>query len=266
MPLSWSLDHIGPLARTVRDTAVLLGVIAGHDPLDATTSHRAVPDYAGALDAPLGTIRVGVPENYYFDRLAPEASRAVHDGLGVMQTCGAKVEPIHVPDPEVMSACSNVLARAESAAIHVRVTKDRPHELQDTVRLRIEVGYRISAYDYLQAQRLRARLARAFIADVLDRVDVLVVPTIPEPAPSYDAAKAGSAEERVQRMGGFSRLTRPFNGLGLPALSIPCGFSMDGRPLGLQIVGRPFAERTLLRLGHAYEQAAGWVARRPAGE
>jgi aspartyl-tRNA(Asn)/glutamyl-tRNA(Gln) amidotransferase subunit A len=266
MPLSWSLDHVGPMARTVRDTAVLLGIIAGHDRLDATTSHRTVPDYAGALDVPLGDVRVGVPENYYFDRLAPEVSRSVHDALRVMQTCGAKVEPVHVPDPAVISGCSNVLTRAESAAIHVRVTKDRPHELQETVRLRIEVGYRVSAYDYLQAQRLRARLARAFIAEVLDRVDVLVVPTIPEPAPAYEVATAGSTEQRVQRMGAFSRLTRPFNGLGLPALSIPCGFSDDGRPVGLQIVGRPFAERTVLRLGHAYEQAAGWAGRRPALE
>jgi aspartyl-tRNA(Asn)/glutamyl-tRNA(Gln) amidotransferase subunit A len=265
MPLSWSLDHVGPMARTVRDVAGLLGIIAGHDPQDATTSHRQVADYVAALDAPLGAVRLGVPENYYFDRLDGEVTRAVEAAIGVMEELGAKVTPVHVPDPAIVSSCSNVLARSESAAIHVRVAKDRPHELQETVRLRIEVGYHVSAYDYLQAQRLRARLARDFVADVFDKVDVLVVPAIPEPPPSYDAATAGTAPERVQRMGRFARLTRPFNGLGLPALSVPCGFSSDGRPLGLQIVGRPFAEARVLRLGHGYEQAAGWTARRPPG-
>jgi aspartyl-tRNA(Asn)/glutamyl-tRNA(Gln) amidotransferase subunit A len=264
MPLSWSLDHIGPMARTVKDTALMLGVIAGHDPHDATTSHRRVPDYVALLDAPLGAMRVGVPENYYGDHLDAEVSSAFEAAVRVIADLGGKVVPIHVPDPEVMSACSNVLARSESAAIHVRVAKDRAHELQETVRMRIEVGYHVSAYDYLQAQRLRARLARAFIAEVFEKVDAVVAPTIPEPAPSYDAAKAGTAEERVQRMGRYSRLTRPFSGLGLPALSVPCGAAGDGRPLGLQIVGRPFGESTVLRLGQRYEQATDWTSRRPS--
>jgi aspartyl-tRNA(Asn)/glutamyl-tRNA(Gln) amidotransferase subunit A len=263
MPLSWSLDHVGPMARTVRDVALMLGVIAGHDPRDATTSRRPVPDYAARLEAPLAHLRLGVPENYYFDRLDGEVARAVEAAVRVLDGVGVKVTPVHVPDPEIVSGCSNLLSRTECAAVHVRVAKDRPHELQETVRLRIEVGYHVSAYDYLQAQRLRARLAREFVAEVFDKVDLLVAPTIPEPAPSYAAATAGTAEERVERMGRFSRLTRPFNGLGLPALSVPCGFSADGRPLGLQIVGRPFAEAAVLRLGHAYEQAAGWLSRRP---
>ncbi|PYM11390.1 MAG: hypothetical protein DMD81_27045, partial [Candidatus Rokuibacteriota bacterium] len=121
----------------------------------------------------------------------------------------------------------------------------------------------ISAYDYLQAARLRARLTREFVAEVFDAVDVLVVPTVPEPAPAYDQLKRGDAGERVRRMGRFSRLTRPFNGLGLPSLSMPCGRSADGRPLGLQIVGRPFAEATILRLGHAYERATPWTTPPP---
>ena len=131
------------------------------------------------------------------------------------------------------------------------------------MRARLEVGFHISAHDYLQALRLRTRYAREFVARVFADVDALVVPVIPEPAPPLDAAKAGAADEVVARMGRFSRLTRPFNGLGLPALSVPCGFSGDGRPLALQIVGRPFDEATTLRLGHAYERATGWVARRP---
>jgi aspartyl-tRNA(Asn)/glutamyl-tRNA(Gln) amidotransferase subunit A len=263
MPLSWSLDHLGPMARTVRDVAILLGVIAGHDPLDATSSRRPVQDYAHVLDAPLGEIRVGLPENFYFDGLDPDVDGAVRAAARTMETLGTKVEPIRLPDAEVLVGTANVLARCESSTIHARLVKDRPHELQPTVRLRLETGFHISAYDYLQALRLRARLTRQFIAEVFEQVDVLIAPTLPEPAPPYDLVKSGTSEERVRRMGRFSRLTRPFNALGLPALSVPCGFSTDGRPLGLQIVGRPFAEAAILRLGHAYEEASSWHTRRP---
>ena len=132
------------------------------------------------------------------------------------------------------------------------------------MRARLEVGFHISAHDYLQALRLRARYARDFVAQVFAGLDALLAPVIPEPAPPLETVKAGTVEEIVSRMGRFSRLTRPFNGLGLPALSVPCGFSGDGRPLAVQIVGRPFDEATVLRLGHAYERATDWGARRPA--
>jgi aspartyl-tRNA(Asn)/glutamyl-tRNA(Gln) amidotransferase subunit A len=157
-----------------------------------------------------------------------------------------------------MADVCNVISRSESAAIHARLARERPHELQPAVRARIEVGFHISAHDYLQALRLRARLTREFIADVFAEVDAIVAPAIPEPAPALAAVKAGTADQVVARMGRFSRLTRPFNGLGLPALSLPCGVSADGRPLALQIVGRPFDEATVLRLGHAYQQSTTW--------
>jgi aspartyl-tRNA(Asn)/glutamyl-tRNA(Gln) amidotransferase subunit A len=159
---------------------------------------------------------------------------------------------------------ANVIARAEAAVIHERLARERPHEMQPAVRARLEIGFHISAHDYLQAGRLRARLARQFIAEVFADVDVLVVPTIPEAPPLHADMKAGSVEEFVERMGQFSRLTRPFNGLGLPALSVPCGFSADGRPFAMQLVGRPFADGTVLRLGHAYQTVTDWHARRPA--
>ena len=139
----------------------------------------------------------------------------------------------------------------------------RPTLLQPAVRARLEVGFHVSAHDYLQAARLRARATRTFVDDVFARVDLVVTPTIPEPAPALAAAKAGSPDDIVRRMGRFSRLTRPWNALGLPALSLPCGFAPDGRPVGLQLIARPFDEATLLRAGHAYEQAAGWWRRRP---
>jgi len=263
MPLSWSMDHLGPIARTVRHVAIMLGVIAGADPHDATASTRRVPDYVAGLARGARGLRVGVPDNYYFDGLDPEMEAGVRAAIDVLADLGAAVKSLRVPDPEAMVSASTVIARAESAAVHTRLLKERPHELQPVVRARLEVGLRISAHDYLQSLRLRARLTRRFIGDVFGEVDVLVTPVIPEPAPALAAAKAGTVDEVVQRMGRFSRLTRPFNGLGLPALAVPCGFSRDGRPLALQIVGRPFAEATVLAVGHAYEQAAGWHARVP---
>jgi aspartyl-tRNA(Asn)/glutamyl-tRNA(Gln) amidotransferase subunit A len=256
MPLSWSLDHVGPLTRTVRDAAMLLGVIAGADPRDATASAQPVPDYVAALDRPVAGLRVGVPDRYYEEGLDAEVASAFRQAIEALRGLGAEVTECPVPDPMILNDLANLIARCESAAIHTRIARESPHALQPAVRTRLEVGFHVGAHDYLQAMRLRARATRTFVEDVFGRIDVLVAPTIPEPAPALAAVKAGSPDEIVRRMGRFSRLTRPFNGLGLPALAVPCGLSADGRPLGLQIVGRPFDEATILRLGHAWEQAS----------
>jgi aspartyl-tRNA(Asn)/glutamyl-tRNA(Gln) amidotransferase subunit A len=265
MPLSWSYDHVGPLTRTVRDAALLLGVIAGHDPLDATSSRRAVPDYLAALDGGVKGLRIGVAGGFYADGLDGEVSRAVADAVATLGGLGAAVDTVPMPDPRPMvAACSNVMVRAEAAVIHSRILKERPGDLQPAVRDRMAPGLTVTAVEYLQGQRLRAQFTREFIDDVFARIDVLATPTIPEPAPALAAAKAGSTADVIVRMGRFSRLTRPFNALGLPALSLPCGASADGRPLALQLVGRPFDEATLLRVGQAYESATAWGRRRPA--
>lgn len=264
MPLSWSYDHLGPMTQTVRDCAILLGVIAGHDPADATSSRRRVPDYIAALDEPPRGLRVGVPENYYFDGLHVEVDAAVRAAVAVLGELGARVEPLRVPDPEPMvAACNNVMVRAESAAIHSRILKERSGELQPAVLARFVPGLQVSAYDYIQASRLRARFTREFITGVFSRVDVLVAPTIPEPAPSLAEAKSGTVDDVVRRMGRFSRLTRTISTFGLPALSVACGFSTRGLPIGIQLIGRPFDEAAILRLGHAYERATAWHTRRP---
>jgi aspartyl-tRNA(Asn)/glutamyl-tRNA(Gln) amidotransferase subunit A len=257
MPLSWSMDHLGPLTRTVADTALLLEIVAGQDPHDGTSSPRGVPYYQRMLESPVAGLRVGVPENYYFDGIDAEMDAAVRAATDVLAGLGVLVTPLRVPDPRALTDIGNVISRSESAALHTRLARERPHELQPAVRARLEVGFRISAHDYLQALRLRSRLTREFIAEVFAEVDALVVPVIPEPAPALEAAKSGSVDDVVARMGRFSRLTRPFNALGLPALTVPCGFSADRRPLALQIVGRAFDEATTLRLGHAYQQASG---------
>jgi len=210
-------------------------------------------------------LRAGVPANYFWDDLDPEVASLVRDAVEVIRRLGVVVRELVVPDPRLAVDLANVIARSESAAVHARVVREAPHALQPAVRARLEVGLHVSAHDYLQATRLRARAARVFVEEALGDVDVLLTPTIPEPAPLLSAVKAGSLDEVVGRMNRFSRLTRPFNLLGLPALTVPCGFGTLGLPIGLQIVGRPFDEATILRVGHAYEQAADLWRREPPG-
>ena len=263
MALSWSNDHLGPLTRTVRDSALLLRIMAGQDPHDATTSSRAVPDYLDGIDDGINGVRVAVPENYFFQGVDPEIEAGVRAALRTLEGLGARIEEIRVPDPQTMSDVCNVISRCEGAAVHARLFRERPEEIQPVVRARLELGFRIPAHDYLQALRLRARLTRAYLREVFSGIDVLVAPVIPEPAPGISHATDGAVSEIAFRQGRFSRLTRPFNGLGLPALSVPCGVSKAGLPLGLQIVGRPFAEAMVLRIGRAYEDATSGSRRHP---
>jgi aspartyl-tRNA(Asn)/glutamyl-tRNA(Gln) amidotransferase subunit A len=188
---------------------------------------------------------------------------AVRKAAEVIAGLGAQVSEIRLPDPQTMSDVCNIVSRSEGSTIHARLLRERPHEVQPVVRARLELGLQIPAYDYLQALRLRARLARAFMTEVFAQVDILLAPVIPEPAPPLTHATEGPVHELVARQGRFSRLTRPFNGLGLPALSVPCGFSSAGLPLAFQLVGRPFDEATVLKVGDAYQKATDWHTRRP---
>jgi len=263
MALSWSNDHIGPMTRTVRDAALLLGLMAGHDAADATSSRRRVPDYLAGIDDGVAGLRIGVPENHYFDGVDAEVAAAVRAAAARLGEDGARIVELRVPDPQPLNDVTGLISRVESSAIHARIVRERPHELQPLVRRRLETGFLVSAHDYLQALRLRARWARDFIARVLAEVDVLVAPTIPEPAPALADVTDVPAEQVLRRMGSFSRLTRPFNGLGVPALSVPCGLSSSGLPLAMQVVGRPFDEATVLRAGRAWERASGLVGPPP---
>jgi len=264
MVLSWSMDHLGPLAWTARDAALMLKVMAGSDPADATASRRAVPDYAAGLEGGVAGVRIGLPENYFFEGVDEEIGAGVRQAGRQLEGLGARVSEIRVPDPRAMTDVAMLITRAEASTIHARVFRERPQDLQPVVRARLQVGFGISAYDYLQALRLRAKLTRAFVREVFAEVDVLLTPVIPESPPALAALKTATVDEFNTRAGRFSRLTRPFNGLGLPAISVPCGFTAAGLPLGFQAVGRPFDESLLLRLGHTYQEAAGWHHRRPS--
>ncbi|HEV8584182.1 MAG TPA: amidase [Methylomirabilota bacterium] len=259
MPLSWTMDHIGPLALTVTDAALLFAAMAGHDPHDPTSSTRPVDDVVGALESPVAGLRAAVPDAHFFDELSPDVEAAVRAAIAVLEKQGMRVGPVTLPPLRTLARdCSTPIVAAEAATEHGPLLGERRDEVQPVVYARASAGFGVSAVQYLEAQRLRERFAREFAAAAFANADVLLAPTIPEPAPAYAVAKAGSVEDVVARMGRFSRLTRPLNAAGVPALSVPCGFSADGRPLALQIIGRPFDEATVLRVGRAYERAAVW--------
>ena len=212
MPLSWSLDHLGPMTRTVRDAALMLEIVAGHDPHDATSQPAPGGRARGRARARAGRAPGGAARELLLRRRHPRGARGGRDGgaacspraVPACRRCGCPIRPS-------LNDVANILARSESATIHARVARERPHELGAAVRSRLEVGFHISAHDYLQAGRLRARLAREFVAEVFAETDAVLAPAIPEPPPALDAVTAGPVDEIVRRMGRFSRLTRPFN-------------------------------------------------------
>ena len=262
MPLSWTMDHLGPLAPTVDDAALLLRAMAGHDPADATSSTRSPDEMMVGLDASVSGLRAALPVEYFFDGLDPEVERAVREAVNVLASLGMRIGEARLPDVSGLAkSCNTPITASEAATEHGPLLRERKNEVQPVVYARASVGFGVSAVQYLEAQRVRERFARDLVAAAFANADVLLTPTIPEPAPAYADAKAGSVDEIVARMGRFSRLTRPFNTAGVPALTVPCGWTGDGRPLALQIVGRPFDEATVLRVGRAYERATTW--RRP---
>jgi aspartyl-tRNA(Asn)/glutamyl-tRNA(Gln) amidotransferase subunit A len=252
--LSWTLDHTGPMARSVEDCAYLLQQLAGHDPLDPASSHAPVADYVGTLDRSIRGLRIGVPRDYFFDGVDAEVARAFEDAMTAYRGLGADIRDVTIPNiwdaPSFM-----VIMASEAFAYHERDLRERPELYGDLLRERLTSGALYTGAEYVQAMRLRERLRNEML-DVLRSVDLLATPTSPKPAPTFAAMWDVSL--------GFPRSnTPPFNLSGLPALALPCGFASAGLPLSLQLAGRPFDEATVLRAGHAYQQATDWHRRRP---
>ncbi|MGP4016953.1 amidase [Saccharopolyspora sp. 5N708] len=253
--LSWSLDHVGPLTRTARDAAVLLGALAGYDRRDPATVDVEVPDYLAALAAGtrLAGLRIGVPTNYFFDQLHPEVEKYVVAAISVLQDLGAEVREVRVPHAETMREMNLLIVTAEAASYHQAMLRDKRELYQPDVLARINAGRSVSALDYLSAIRHRSVLQAAW-RDLYADVDVIVAPTVAIPAPRTDQPVAettpGAAEPVTDAL---TRLCAPANATGLPAVSVPCGLTEENLPVAFQVIGRPFAEGTILRVANAYE-------------
>jgi aspartyl-tRNA(Asn)/glutamyl-tRNA(Gln) amidotransferase subunit A len=266
-PLAWSADHAGPLAKSVRDCAVVLAAIAGHDPDDPTTSARLVDDYAAPLDSGVAGLRIGVPRNHFFDNVRPDVEAAVRAAIAELERLGARLVDVELPLAEHGRAVIRILALVEGAAVHRRDLAERADRYGDEVRLLLETGSLVSGTAYLDAQRVRTLMKRAFRqAFETHRLDAVVTPTNPigaVPAPGTEPVSvAGEPPDAL--INHYARFASAFNATGMPALTVPCGFDADGHPAGLQIAGRPFDEATVLRIGQAYESATSWHTMRPS--
>ena len=248
-PLDFSLDHMGPLARSVRDAAVVLNAIAGRDSRDDTSSRRAVEDYVPEEEPSIRGVRVGVPENFYFDRLDEDVEAAVRGMAAKAEALGACVRAVRVPDIAGLNAVGRVLLLAEAAALMEPYLARREDFGADVLAL-LDQGRLIPATDYVNAQRLRRVFMRQFRA-VWNEVDCLLTPTSPTTAPKIGETTTVIRGEPEDVRLAATRLVRGINVLGAPAVSAPCGRDRRGLPMGMQIVGRPFSEALLLRVAQA---------------
>ncbi|MGH7376264.1 MAG: amidase [Candidatus Methylomirabilales bacterium] len=261
-PLSWSQDHAGPITRTVTDAALALQALAGFDPADPGSSRQPVPNFSRGLTAGVKGLRLGVPREFFWDDVDPEVAEAVKKAVVVLAGLGASVREVHWPMAAEAKALSFLIMGAEAFSVHERWLKERPEDYGPDVRQRLAQGVTILAADYLRAQRLRRRFIES-LAAVFKTCDVLLTPTAAVAAPHLEETTLRWASGPETVTAALPRLTRAFNLTGTPVLSVPCGFTSGRIPVGLQVAGRAFDEATVLRVGHAYEQAAGIQVPRP---
>ena len=260
--LSWSLDHPGPMTRTVEDAAITMNVIAGHDPKDVASAKVDIPDYTSALTGDIKGLRIGLVKEYFESPLDPQVRKAVMDAIGLLESMGAEVKEVSYPMFNQSQAISSTVLMSEATAYHRDLLEKDGHQIYEPVRQRLEAGLFISAAEYLRAQQARTIFDHQG-RRLLDDVDLLAGPTEPVTAPRIMASKVMAGEQEVGVVGALTQYTRPYNINGFPAISVPCGFSDENMPIGLQLAGKPFDELTVLRAAHAYEQATDWHTRRP---
>lgn len=251
--LSWSLDHVGPMARSAYDCALLLQPLAGYDPLDPASATAAVDDYTARIDDGVRGLRIGVPRRYFFDEVTPEVAEAIEEALRLFRSLGAEVREVDIPSIEAANA-GILIMLVEAFAYHQDDLRDRPELFGRVAGRMFRAGGLFTGGEYLQAQRLRSRL-REDVAAVFREVDLLVTTVAPEPATTFEETYATPRRRQS--------LTIPFNMTGSPALALPSGFTDGGLPLGMQIVGPAFSEALVLRAGHAYQRETDWHLRRP---
>lgn len=264
MPLSFSADNVGPLARTARDCARLLRVIAGHDPADPTSSTEPVPDYEASLDGNIRGLAIGIPTNFFFDGADPDVLQAFDAAMKVLESRGAKMVRLEIPHMDAVDTYVAIVSRVEGATIHAQWMRERPQDYSIQLSGRLYPLYGIPAAYYVEALSRRGPILRALGKDVFDKVDVFATPTIRMKVPTLAATDIDAgAPGAIEAFGTISANTRAINYMGLPSVSVPCGFDSNGLPIGFQIQGRPFGEAKILKVADAYQRDTDWHARIP---
>ena len=257
IPLSWNLDHAGPMARNVLDVALLLGVIAGYDPQDPSSRLAPLKDDFNHIEGNVSDWRIALADDDHFNQAESEVRQIVHQVASVFETLGACVNRVEFPDARLAAQTNLLMVRSDAAAFHQQRLQEQPTDFGTDVLLRLQQGAAFTSTEYILARRTQTVLRRQF-DEFFDQYDLLLTPTTPTAAPLIEGPDA------IEQARTLTRFTSPFNLTGLPALSVPCGFTAMGLPVGLQIVGRPWAEAKLLSAAYAYEQATAWHLRKPS--
>jgi len=260
-PLSWSLDHAGPMTKTVKDAAIMLEALAGFDPNDPTTVDVPVVPYSKYLTGDIKGLRIGIQEDFYFHNIEPEMEKTVRQAIETLRSLGAIVKTVKIPNIEHSKYAHIMTYFGDSGAIHRDNFKKRPQEFGDDVRFSLALGENPSAVDYVQAQQMRRKIVQGF-AEAFQSVDVLISPATAlaaTPIGQETTVLNGKDEVVFEQL---LRLTSPSNITGLPSVTVPCGF-VNGLPAGLQITGRAFREDTILGAAYAFEQAASLSKLKP---
>jgi aspartyl-tRNA(Asn)/glutamyl-tRNA(Gln) amidotransferase subunit A len=266
IPLSWELDHPGPITRTVYDAALVLGVVAGWDASDPRTLRQPVPDYAQSLDSEkvrgVRGMRIGVDPEFAFTGVTAPVRTVFEAALNVLTHLGAEVIEVSIPRASQGLDAALTILKAESAAYHAEWLRARPEDYDPSVLARLQGGVSVTGIDYANAQRLRRELTRDFEL-LFEEVDLFATPMCGTTAPKVGQKHVVSEGQEIPVLTAMTRLSRVFNLTGLPAISLPCGFDHQGLPVGLQLAGPRWDELAVLRAAHAYEQATDWHEQRP---
>jgi aspartyl-tRNA(Asn)/glutamyl-tRNA(Gln) amidotransferase subunit A len=263
MPLSFSMDTVGPLTRTVEDAALIGQVIAGADPRDPTCDSRPVPDWLSGIEHSIAGLRIGRPRQHFYDDCDPQVAAAMEAALDAFRRLGAIVVEVDVPDIGLYQSAGGILSSAEAAACHGPWLRARPLDYSDQVRGRLLQGMAVPAAAYIDSLRMRGAALAGFCEQVFSKVDLLHAPVVSFATPSIQETDLGWSERTAQILARITRLTRPGNYLGLPTVCANAGFSPDSMPIGMQLIARPFDEATALRAGHAFQRVTDWHLARP---
>ncbi len=256
IPLSWSMDHAGPLARSVEDAALMLNVMAGYDAGDAASANHPVPDFSAALTGELKGVRLGVPTTYFFDPIDPEVHAAFQEAVARLERLGASVDEVVLPHIAACGLVTFYVVLSEASAYHERWLPASADKYGPATLGLLKMGYLLLATHYLKAQRLRVQISRDF-DKAFEKVDAIVSPTVPVCAPLVGTDTVPLGENAVPVLDILIRNAMPFNVTGLPAITVPCGVSSAGLPIGLHVAGRAFDEETILNIAYAFEDSRG---------